>query len=503
MLTLMMYAILNASWIAVNPMSLDQTRQLFLDDTLIASKENVTRTIHQVHKHPDNPLIWPTEAWEGDKALIHGSVIRDGDLYRMWYLSTPGVSYAESQDGIHWTKPRLDLFEVDGEKTNIILQRLPEGGMASRKPGSNALEEMPYSYEILGLRKDMNEADPNRRYKMAFISIQQNYKGPHEDPYHRKNRRGIGIAVSPDGFHWELVGPWTTEAICDGPGHILYEPLTQKYILYGRTKYTAPDVAERNEQDPWNKRHYFGRSVVRVESTDMIHWDKTERTSAPLVLAPDIKDPMGDEIYSMNVFPYESVYIGLVQMYHNRPDVGTLDVQLAVSHDGWHFERVGDRSTFIPLGQVGDWDRFNVSLANNPPLIVGDELRFYFSGRTYRHGGYEGDDKGIPGGGIGMGTILRDRFVSLGASFKGGVIVTKPLQLKGTTLYLNAKSDYGEIVVEVIDAKGHTLARSKPVKGDKLDMPVEWEEGNLTNVTGPVTFKITLRNALLFSIWCT
>ena len=32
----------------------------------------------------------------------------------MWYLSGPGVCYAESGDGIVWTKPRLDIVSVDG-----------------------------------------------------------------------------------------------------------------------------------------------------------------------------------------------------------------------------------------------------------------------------------------------------------------------------------------------------------------------------------------------------
>ena len=78
-----------------------------------------------------------------------------------------------------------------------------------------------------------------------------------------------------------------------------------------------------------------------------------------------------------------------------------LDVQLAVSRDGVRFTR--DRGTiaarqgarptrtaFLPNGPVGSWDRFNQSLANNPPIAVGDELRFYYGGRTYRHAPYKG-----------------------------------------------------------------------------------------------------------------
>ena len=114
---------------------------------------------------------------------------------------------------------------------------------------------------------------------------------------------------------------------------------------------------------------------------------------------------MGTETYGMMVFPYESVYIGLVRVFHNQPGQSYLDVQLAVSRDSIHFSRVGDRSPFIPVGPIGSWDRFNNSIANNPPIVIGDELRFYYAGRTYRHGPYEGPDEGFSGGAIGMATI--------------------------------------------------------------------------------------------------
>ena len=85
----------------------DSTKQLFLDDELIASMHNVQRRIHQAKKSEANPVLWPSEPWEGNVAVIYGSVLRDGDKFRMWYHGGQGVSYAESDDGIHWTKPTM------------------------------------------------------------------------------------------------------------------------------------------------------------------------------------------------------------------------------------------------------------------------------------------------------------------------------------------------------------------------------------------------------------
>lgn len=475
------------------PIPLDATRQLFLDDYLIATSENVTRQVHAVQKHAANPVLRATEPWEGEVAILYGSVLRDGDKYRAWYYAAGNVAYAESDDGLRWTKPRLGIIQVDGQDTNLVVGRSAAPG----RPGF-----LPDFYEVFGVHRDDRDPDPSRRYKMGFLSLDRDYRGPREDPFHRGQRRGLGVAASPDGLHWKLLDGWATEAICDGGTHWTFDPKREKYLLYGRTKHVAPGLLEAWGENDWIRRYFWGRSVIRAESPDFLHWDVTDPGKAPVVMTADAHDPPGTEIYSMQVFPYESVYVGLVQVFHNQADACYLDLQLAVSRDSVHFTRVGDRRPFIPVGPVGSWDRFNNSVANNPPILVGDELRFYYGGRTYRHSPYQGKDRGERAGGIGFGTIRRDRFVSLGASFDGGRIVTKPLKLQGGTLHLNAKADFGRIVVEAIGADGQTLARSKPICADGLDLPVAWEEGNLENVAGPVALRITIQNALLFALWC-
>lgn len=183
------------------------------------------------------------------------------------------------------------------------------------------------------------------------------------------------------------------------------------------------------------------------------------------------------------------------------PEESTLDVQLAVSRDSVHFTRVGDRHPFITLGDVGAWDRFNLSLANNDPVPVQDDLRFYYGGRMYRHGPYAGKDKGPEKSGIGIASVKRDRFVALQASFDGGEIVTRPLKLKSSELRLNAKSDFGEIGVEVMSSEGKILAKSKSIERDGLDLAVEWVD-EFKPPAEPVALRLKLKNARLYSLWC-
>jgi hypothetical protein len=69
-------------------------------------------------------------------------------------------------------------------------------------------------------------------------------------------------------------------------------------------------------------------------------------------------------------------------------------------------------------------------------------------------------------------------------------------------LHINAKSDFGEILIEVLDAKGHWIATSKPVRRDGLDIPAAWESGTKwENPTQQVALRISLKKAHLFAVW--
>ena len=479
---------------AESAIPLTAQKQLFLDDYLIRSMTNVERRIQPAEKYQGNPVVWAAEPWEPELNVLYGSVIQDDGKYRMWYKAGMGVGYAESSDGIKWSKPLLDLVKIDGHKTNLLFLKREE---------FKGPEAFPTFWELFGVHKDDRDPDPARRYKMGFLSIVRPYSGPRPDPFHPTDRRGLGVAGSPDGIHWRLIDAWATEAICDGATHWMVEPSNGKYVLYGRTRKTLPEVEAAWSKYDWYKEYHSGRAVARVESTDFLSWDFTEPASAPAVMTADINDPPGTEIYSMMVFPYEGLYIGLVQVFHATPETCYLDVQLAVSRDSLHFTRVADRSPFISVGPVGSWDRFNHSLANNPPIVAGDELRFYYGGRTYRHTPYKGKDTGLKAGGIGLATVKKDRFVALQASFDGGQIVTKSLRLSGSDLHLNAKSDFGEILVEVLDPAGKRIAKSKPVRADGLNIVVDWESGSLKAVDSCIVLRLTLRNACLFALWCT
>ena len=136
--------------------------------------------------------------------------------------------------------------------------------------------------------------------------------------------------------------------------------------------------------------------------------------------------------------------------------------------------------------------------------MVGDELWFHYSGRTYRHDpGQGGADNSPEWGAIGLARIRLDGFASLDASFDGGVIETRSFVVPAGELLTNAKADVGELLVQVLGPDGQPREgyRSEPVRADGLLLPVKWAGGaRLADLRGQtISLRLELRNAQLYA----
>jgi len=477
-----------------SPIKIGHHRQLFIDDYLIAGTKNVTRRLLPVSKFSGNPIVQPDQPWERGLAVPQGSVIYDDEegIYKMWYTTNvqsrgegitfdkgKALAYAVSEDGIHWEKPEMDFVLEDGRKTNQVL-----GPM-----------EFGYMYQPYFVIKDYRETNPERRYKMAFLSIQRNVTA-NASPHHSGTRRGLGIAFSPDGLLWTKMKDFASDEIID-ISHFLIDPYQEnEFVIYGRTLYVSPEIQQAWGHYDWFDKAYNGRSVIRSSSRDFLNWKPAE-----FVLGADLKDPPGTMIYSMNVFPYEGLYLGLAQRYISHPDAGTIDIQLAISRDGVHFERPF-RDALFPLGEIGSWDRFILHNMSGPPLVHGDELRFYYGGRTSRHRPNTLKDA-KPGGAIGLATIKQDRFVAVEASFDGGTLTTKLLEFDGSELFINCNAAFGELRITILDAAGKPIPDYQAtVEGvDSVGHPVAFDRSLKDLGNRPLQSEFSLYNAQLYSFF--
>lgn len=462
--------------------------QVFLDDELIASKENISRVWHKLRKHPNNPLI--QKSGLEHCTFLFGTVLREPDpvrggepIFRMWYFAAGNyvdgkgmtwVAYATSRDGIRWQKPKLGLYDIGGSKENNAVW-MPDGWQLGG---------------LSGVVKDPNPDVPkSERYKMVIMAA------GHEND---KRIKRYLMAVSDDGIHWKRHGFYNPPTLSQVPpgkpdrACFVWDPYRKVYALYYRGKYAPDELKQRGGPA------YWGRAVNLAISKDFKRWGQEV-----MVMHAESDDPDGTELYGTATFPYAGQWVSLVQIHRVLPHLAYIDVGIAHSRDGINWQR--EKELILPRGGVGKWDRFN-QCASTRSVQVGDELWIYYSGRPYRHGEYKRTglkDTGPWEARIGLATIRLDGWCSLQASFDGGQIVTKPVVLPRGELFVNAKSGWGEILVEVIDSKGNVVEgmKSEPVIGDGVCFPVRWPQGrSLDRIAGKqVQLRFTLKNALLYS----
>lgn len=456
--------------------------QLFLDDRAVEETVNVKRVWHSFEKHPENPLILTSGLEE--RIYAFGSVRLEPDpsldssepVFRMWYFaggvrdqSEEGdeidktkrswIAYARSRDGITWEKPEVGLGNAVHHGGHF--RRIDLSGVC-REPQSG-------NYHLISSAEHVKE----------------------------KEKRYI-VADSIDGIHWRDRGdfvppmPAYPDRAC-----FVRDPIGGEYRLYCRTKYNPANLIKMGGAA------YFGRAVALLRSPDLAKWSDPE-----LVIHAEESDPPGTEIYGGGFFPYAGHWIGLVQIHRSLVDHAFIDIAIAHSRDGVEWQR--EQSTVLPLGDVGEWDRFNQSTAISP-VQVGDELWLYYSGRTYRHGEYKKSglaDNGPPHSCIGLAKIRLDGWCSLQSSFDGGQVLTRPFRAtRGISgLSLNAKADWGSVNVQLQDAEGGVLAESEPCVGDGVRLPVIWREtGNPFLSDGSpidsrsIRLRFELKNAHLYS----
>jgi hypothetical protein len=253
-----------------------------------------------------------------------------------------------------------------------------------------------------------------------------------------------------------------------------------------------------------------GRTVWSSRSDDFSHWSEPD-----VVLKPDLLDGANTELYGMAAFSYSDMYLGMLERWHGVPDV--IDVQLAWSHDGARWQRPATRRAFI--APTVWWNHGWTTCASTPPIIVGNQLLFYFGGRRGAHG----SDTYQRYGAVGLATLTVDRFAGIHADFKEGRLVTKPMLWPGGDLILNCEGRYpeghpsaggGSIAVEVWDDNNRpveSFAGEHRARYDKAspdyaagvpsESPVRWPGNHsLQELAGRrIRLAFLLRDARLYS----
>ncbi|HNT34385.1 MAG TPA: hypothetical protein PKH07_05230, partial [bacterium] len=149
--------------------NLGSWRELFVDDALIEQASGLNLEMHS--PEPREVVITFDAPWEGSNSA-YVTVFKDENLYRMYYRGNkPGnpqvTCYAESTDGINFTKPVVGIFNFGGNTNNNII----------------LVDEGTHCFAPF---KDTNPAAPaSERYKAVS-----------------RGDGGLIAFVSADGIHW-------------------------------------------------------------------------------------------------------------------------------------------------------------------------------------------------------------------------------------------------------------------------------------------------------------
>jgi hypothetical protein len=471
------------------PRDVGDRKQLFIDRRFIAASDDVELVMNPAQKL--GIVLDPSEvSWElGQGGYFR--VIEDGGKFKMYYgtfLPTgKGLSYAESDDGLRWTRPSLGVVSINGRKDNNVL----------------------YADDAIDATIMVDPRDePARRYKL-FRSLVTS------DP----DRAGVYASYSADGIHFTEAGKvlplWPeTSLIAD------WDPKVGKYVVFLR-------VFVRNNENQ--------RRVGRLETDDLLKpWpmkptdplqSPPSPENIPEVLSVDARDNPYCDIYTNAAHRYEhadDVYLMFPAMFrHFAPprqpwfrfkpgeDYGLIEAQLAVSRDGIHWDRP-DRRPYFPMGLPDEWDRWLVMMGVGMVRRGSALYQYYWSSGRMHDSGIlrpEYDQSVQRRGAIGALRQRLDGFLSADFAYDGGTLTTPPVVFSGTHLRLNIDTGaMGTAFVELRDLQGRPLpgfarADCEEIGGSFVDAPVRWKgRSDLSALRGtPVTVHIAARGAKLYA----
>ncbi|MFA6563932.1 MAG: hypothetical protein WCV00_18670 [Verrucomicrobiia bacterium] len=405
------------------------SRHLFLDPAFVQQTTNVSLHVNPPQRR--EIVIRPDKPWEQLMISFYLTVLDEEGKLRMWYIcrdkeNRPNVAYAESRDGVHWTKPNLGIVEYDGSKENNLTGLTTFEGVVFRDPNAPATERYAYVTHLW--------------------------------------TEGMVRFHSPDGLHWRRDKTPLLRLGADTQNVTFWDERLGKYVLYLRGWKRAED-----------KKLY--RKVVRTEISNLTSpldvgpsrkslylWGKEKvpviGNEFPTVFTADESDPPNSDVYTISAQPYPldpHWYLGFPSMFQReqRMSDGPLEVQFAGSRDGITWHRY-DRKPYAPLGLAGS-ESANMTFMGPGLVVRGDEIWQYGTGFHSKHGDVEARKRKTDG------VIYRyvqrvDGFVSLDFDVAGGRCVTAPVKVDGSRLLFNVDTGaLGQLRVGLLDAEGKPI----------------------------------------------
>ena len=197
------------------------------------------------------------------------------------------------------------------------------------------------------------------------------------------------------------------------------------------------------------------------------------------------------------------MYFSLLQVIQGDAD-GEMPIELAISHDGYTFDRPFRDEKFLPVTHCREDFDGGVIWSNATPVILEDEIRFYYGA----YSGVWGSEKEliVPPTGIGLATMPKDRFAGLRPDGSVGQITTRAFDLSGCSgITINADAGDGSIRLELLTESGRRVRQftkddATALRGDSLRHEVRWRDRRADEIpAGRYLIRIHLEDAQIFA----
>ncbi len=449
------------------PADLGSRWELFMDEQLIAQRSGLTMKLHEPVRR--EVVLTTDKPWEGP-TCGYFSAIQDGKKVRLYYRgSSEGSDRSENQvtcvvesdDGIHFTRPVLNLIEAAGTKENNVVWRGVE------------------SHNFSAFLDTNPAAKPDQRYK-GLGGLKEPGKGwmTGETP------GGLYAFASADGLHWQKMRPETvmTKGSFDSQNVAFWDTAHQRYVSYGRI---FTDKI---------------RDIQSCSSTDFLQWGEPALNQYPegvphehFYTSATVPCPTAPNFYV--AFPKRFNPARKKVPEHKQP--GVSDTVFLSSRDGLHWDRTFLEAWLRPGPDAKNWTDRNNMVASGIMETGAGEWSLYAS-EHYRSADHR----------LRRLTVRKQGFASVHADARSGEIVTKPLRFEGARLLLNySTSGTGGVQIEIQDEAGKALpgfalADMPELYGDEFEAAVVWKKGaELAALAGKnVRLRIVMRDADLYAL---
>lgn len=463
-------------------LSLSINREVFWDDYLADS--NLTTAQKRLGTPVKRECVFEFDEGNERMGLSYPHIVKVDGKYRLYYISwNPYEENAqfdmcccviESEDGINWTKPELNIYDrPELKKNNVVM--------------TNVLDNMFVFY-------DTNPDCPKEEKFKALIKECIDHERPNK----------LWCFTSADGYHFERSHMITDHGYFDTLNTACYKD--GKYYCFIRSFH---NVTEREDIN------FAIRDVRVLTSNDFKNWTEPKELK--------YNDDLDYGVYTNNVVPYERaphIFVGFPTRYHIRHEwtknalqmkscelkksasvdmearIGlcTTDAMFMSSRDGENWYRYNQ--AFLTPGYENDhnWIYGDCYLTYN--MIDSGEENFWM----YCHDYTRNKDHHRK---LYRYEIRKDGFAYYEATDKECQVVTKPFTFSGKELHINFEtSPFGHIFIEVLSESGETLATSEEIYGNTIDRMVYLDDGrdfsDFINI--PIKLRFTMLDAKLYSI---